>query len=69
MPMRSVLVAMRTSMRNASNAAHNDTIDRMNMHAMKADKSKRRKALTNSMTTTKAMNSADSVMKVIAALM
>ncbi len=36
---------------------------------MNADSSQRRKALTNSITTTNAMNSADSVMRVIAALM
>ncbi len=60
MPMRSVRVAMRTSMRKASSAAHSDTIDRMNMQAMNAAKSQRRKALTNSITTTSEMNSADS---------
>jgi len=56
-------------MRKASKAAHSDSIDRMNMLAMNTDKSQRRNALTNSMTTTRAMKSADSVISVIAALM
>jgi hypothetical protein len=43
-------------------------MDKMNMQAMNADKSQRRKAFTNSITTTSAMNSADRVMSVMAAL-
>jgi hypothetical protein len=69
MPMRSVVVAMRTSIRKEVNAAAKDSIDKINIMAMKAARSQCAKALTNSITTTSAMNSADSVIKVIAALM
>ncbi len=68
MPMRSVVVAMRTSIKNASKAAASVNIDMMNIPAMNAAISQRRNAFTNNMTTTNAMNSADSVMSVIAAL-
>lgn len=69
MPMRSVVVAMRTSIKNEVNAAAKDSIDNMNMIAMNADNSQCAKALTNSITTTSAMNSAETVIMVMAALM
>jgi hypothetical protein len=65
MPMRSDLVAMRTSIRKDDSAVASDSIDRMNMAAMNAARSQRRKALTNSITTTSEMNRAETVMRVI----
>ena len=69
MPICRVVVAMRTSIRNEVKAAANASIDKMNMMAMKDDRSQCANALTNSMTTTNAINSADSVISVIAELM
>jgi hypothetical protein len=60
---------MRTSTRNEVKAAASDSIDKMNEIAMKADRSQRRNAFTNSMTTTSEISSAEVVISVIAMLM
>ena len=60
---------MRTSIKNEVNAAAKASIDKINMMAMNAARSQCAKALTNSMTTTNEMNSAESVIKVIAVFM
>jgi hypothetical protein len=68
-PNRSERVAMRTSMRNAPNAAVRQIIAATNRMAMAPDKFIETKALANSDITTSETNSADIVQSAIAMFM
>ena len=58
-PKRSERVAMRTSMRNATNALHRESIDATNKTAIETDRSTATKALAKSMMTTIATSNAE----------
>ena len=66
--MRSVLVAMRTSMRNMRNAVERHTIDATNMTAMTPPTLMGVNALANSSVTTSAVSNADVVHSAMALL-